>query len=157
MEANRTELKLILTPDDVNHLGLAMSLFRLNIKALKSEDAEPFAMPHHWKKGFPVVEDEAFALDAELAQDLRTAQEKIRTALDGGTDEPFTDAELHAAERALSWCAYRYAPWLARLVGWAPLKEFFPDEHFASWEHHAAGWCHVHGLITSHVSIEKLQ
>ena len=109
---------LILDETDLNFLVLAMSLFRSNIKALCLEDPDVEGM---------------FRLD----ESLRTAQSKAYTALDGGTDEPFTDAELRAAERALSTVRSR-------------IKELLPDEDLEVWAQNAAGWRHVHGLIMRH-------
>lgn len=109
---------LILDEVDLNFLVLGMSLFRNNIKELCADDSDVEGM---------------FRLD----EDLRTAQSKAYTALDGGTDEPFTDAELAAADRAL--CVVR-----------AKIKQLLPDEDLEIWAQNAAGWRRVHGLIMRH-------
>ncbi|NCA17786.1 MAG: hypothetical protein EBS90_12220, partial [Betaproteobacteria bacterium] len=58
---------------------------------------------------------------------------------DGGTDEPFTDAELAAADRAL--CVVR-----------AKIKQLLPEEDLETWAANAAGWRQVHGLIMRHIA-----
>ena len=111
---------LILDETDLNFLVHGMSLFRNNIKELCADDPDVEGM---------------FRLD----ENLRTAQSKAYTALDGGTDEPFTDAELAAADRAL--CVVR-----------AKIKQLLPDEDLETWAANSAGWRQVHGLIMRHIA-----